>query len=62
VALIQAWMDASPHRPTARMPFAAKTIHNGPRDSIDAVQESALQLVRDWLLCLLRVDVLAQRE
>jgi hypothetical protein len=61
VALIQAWLDGVSKREPARMPSVAETIHNGPRDSIDSVQESALQLVRDWLLCLLKAYMPSQR-
>ncbi|KAB8140058.1 Zn-dependent exopeptidase M28 [Chloroflexia bacterium SDU3-3] len=33
-------------RPAARMPAVAETIHNGPRDSVDVVEEAAMQAVR----------------
>ncbi len=49
VALIEDWMDAPSDRSPPRMPSVAETIHNSPRDSIDAVQETALQAVRHWL-------------
>jgi aminopeptidase YwaD len=34
----------------AGTPSVVGTIHSGPRDSIDAIQETALQAVRRWLL------------
>jgi aminopeptidase YwaD len=53
VALIQAWMDAPSDQRLVPVPSVAETIHNGCRDAIDAVQESALQMVRHWLLQLI---------
>ena len=36
-------------RPAARMPAIAETIHNGPRDSIAAIEEPAMQAVLGWV-------------
>lgn len=36
-------------RPAARMPAIAETIHNGPRDSIAAIEEPAMQAVLSWV-------------
>ena len=50
VELVEAFVHAEPGEPPARMPSVVETIHNGCRDEIDAIQESALQLVRHWAL------------
>jgi len=54
VELLEAYMnEGQQSTQRARMPSVAETIHNGPRDSIDAIQEPALQTVRHWLLQLM---------
>ena len=52
VELVEAFINAEQGQQLARTPSVAETIHNGCRDSIDAVQETALQTVRRWLLQL----------
>jgi Iap family predicted aminopeptidase len=49
VELIEAWLNAEHGQSPAHMPSVAETIHNGCRDTIDAVEESTLQMVRHWL-------------
>jgi hypothetical protein len=36
-------------RPAARMPAVAETIHNGPRDSLAAIEEPAMHAVLEWI-------------
>lgn len=37
------------HKPLTPMPSITETIHNGSRDSIRVIQETALQTARHWL-------------
>jgi aminopeptidase YwaD len=41
-------------RPAARMPATAETIHNGPRDSIAAIEEAAMQAALAWIHALIK--------
>lgn len=52
VGLVKAFLNAEQGQQLGRTPSVAETIHNGCRDSIDAVQETALQTMRRWLLQL----------
>jgi Zn-dependent M28 family amino/carboxypeptidase len=37
------------HKPSKSLPSITETIHNGPRDSIEVIQDTALQAVHQWL-------------
>jgi len=42
------------HKQPTEMPSVAETIHNGPRDSIEVIEETALQAARHWLRQLVK--------
>jgi hypothetical protein len=42
-------LAAGENLPDGRLPSVGETIHNGPRDSIEVIEETALQVVRNWL-------------
>lgn len=53
VSLIQSFVGAAGESPKGLMPSIIETVHNGPRDSIEMIEESALQIVQNWLMQLL---------